>query len=71
MFSNRLVVRIRADDPTADNLLGVKFGCSVAKACGLLRTAKKMNLDVIGVRSAILVSEFTINFLLIYGLIMS
>ena len=50
MFSNRLVVRIRADDPTADNLLGVKFGCSVAKACGLLRTAKKMNLDVIGVR---------------------
>ena len=50
MSSIRLVVRIRANDPTAIKPMGAKFGCSVSKAYHLLNKAKKMNLNVIGVR---------------------
>ena len=44
------MVRIRADDPNAKIPLGVKFGCSVPEACDMLNVAKKMSLNVIGVR---------------------
>ena len=45
-----LVVRIRADDPTALVQLGGKFGAdAVAQAPTLLAAAKLRNLDVVGV----------------------
>ena len=49
-FSSRLVIRIRADDPSAVVQLGVKFGCSLKEAFQMLDLAKSLALDVIGVR---------------------
>lgn len=46
----RLVLRIRADDPSALCQLGVKFGCTVEEGKLLLQVARKMELFVVGVR---------------------
>ncbi len=45
----QLVLRIRADDPTALDNLGVKFGCDPQIAESLLRKAKEMGMEVIGI----------------------
>ena len=45
----RLLVRIKADDPTAVHPLGSKFGCSVSEACTLLEAAKELKLEIVGV----------------------
>jgi len=46
-----LVLRIRVDDPSADNNLGVKFGCDppLEKGEELLKVAKEKQLPVIGI----------------------
>ena len=46
----RLVIRIRADDPSALCQLGVKFGCTVDEGKKLLQLARGMELCVVGVR---------------------
>ena len=45
----RLLVRIKADDPTAICPLGSKFGCSVSEAYTLLEAAKELKLEIVGV----------------------
>jgi len=50
LFSFRLVIRLRADDPDAICQLGNKFGCSVAVGKCLLRKALSLDLQVVGVR---------------------
>lgn len=46
----KLVIRIRCDDPQAQCQLGMKFGCDHAtEAPGLLKTARDLGLDVVGV----------------------
>ena len=45
-----LVLRIRADDPSALCQLGVKFGTSVEEGKRLLGVAKRLGLSVVGVR---------------------
>ena len=47
---DRLVVRIKADDPHAKLQLGIKFGCTVSEACQMLNVAMSLNLNVVGVR---------------------
>lgn len=47
--SARLVLRIRADDPTAVCQLGAKFGCTVSVGRTLLNTAAQLQLSVVGV----------------------
>ena len=47
---DRLLVRIRADDPAAVCQLGIKFGCSVEEAFQLLHVASGLDLDIVGVR---------------------
>lgn len=49
-FGCRLVLRIRADDPTAICQLGVKYGCSVPVGKELLLLAMALDLQVVGVR---------------------
>ena len=44
----RLVLRIRADDPSALCQLGVKFGCTVEEGKKLL--LREMELVVVGIR---------------------
>ena len=46
----RLVLRIRADDPSALCQLGVKFGCTVDEGKKLLLRARDMELCVVGIR---------------------
>ena len=46
----QLVLRIRADDPSALCQLGVKFGCTVDEGKHLLESAREMELSVVGVR---------------------
>ena len=43
----RLVLRIRADDPSALCQLGVKFGCTVEEGKKLLLRAREMELVVV------------------------
>ncbi|CAI8024741.1 Ornithine decarboxylase [Geodia barretti] len=45
----RLVLRIRADDPSALCQLGVKFGCTVDEGKKLLLRARDMELCVVGI----------------------
>jgi ornithine decarboxylase len=45
----QLVLRILADDPTAICSFGVKFGAPVSIALSLLRSARALDLNVIGV----------------------
>lgn len=45
----RLLLRIRADDPSARCQLGNKYGAEPDDACSLLIAAKNMNLDVAGI----------------------
>ncbi|KAG2490269.1 hypothetical protein HYH03_011224 [Edaphochlamys debaryana] len=45
----KLVLRIRADDPGARVPLGLKYGAEVEEAPGLLREAKELGLEVVGV----------------------
>nr|XP_006816280.1 PREDICTED: probable ornithine decarboxylase-like [Saccoglossus kowalevskii] len=51
-----LVIRIKADDPSALVNLGIKFGCDVKHTIHLLHVAKKLNLSVVGVSSNSLAS---------------
>ena len=44
----RLLVRLEAGDPNSP-LDGGKFGCSVSEAYAMLKTAKELKLNVIGV----------------------
>ena len=44
------MLRIKADDPTTIWPVGEKYGCTLPEAYKLLETAKKLGLDVIGVR---------------------
>ena len=46
--SARLVLRIRADDPSALCQLGVKFGCTVEEGEKLLLRARDLELCVVG-----------------------
>mmetsp|Transcript_26356 Transcript_26356/g.78254 ORF Transcript_26356/g.78254 Transcript_26356/m.78254 type:complete len:510 (-) Transcript_26356:202-1731(-) len=45
----KLVLRIRADDPAARVPLGLKYGAEVSEAPTLLRVAKELGLNVVGV----------------------
>nr|CAE46409.1 ornithine decarboxylase [Chlamydomonas reinhardtii] len=45
----KCVLRIRADDPDARVPLGLKYGAEVSEADVLLRTAKELGLQVVGV----------------------
>ncbi|GLC37285.1 Mitochondrial 2-oxoadipate and 2-oxoglutarate transporter [Pleodorina starrii] len=45
----KCVLRIRADDPDARVPLGLKYGAEVSEAPVLLRTAKELGLQVVGV----------------------
>lgn len=45
----KCVLRIRADDPEARVPLGLKYGADVAESPELLRTAKQLGLNVVGV----------------------
>ncbi|KAG2483874.1 hypothetical protein HYH03_017268 [Edaphochlamys debaryana] len=45
----KCVLRIRADDPDARVPLGLKYGAEVSEAGVLLRTAKELGLQVVGV----------------------
>ena len=49
-FTCRLVLRIRADDPNAVCQLGIKFGCSLSDGRELLNMARKLDLNVVGIR---------------------
>jgi ornithine decarboxylase len=50
LFFYRLVLRIRYNSPKALHQLGLKFGCDpVNEAPELLRLAKELNLNVIGI----------------------
>lgn len=44
-----LVIRIRVDDSSSVCPLGIKFGCSLKDAAHLLKVAKSLDLNVIGV----------------------
>lgn len=45
-----LLLRIRCDDPGAEYILGGKYGCDpVNEAYDLLKTAKQLHLNVIGI----------------------
>lgn len=46
---NRLVLRFRCDSPTAIVSLGSKFGCDPKYAVNLLKIARTLDLNVIGV----------------------
>lgn len=46
----RLILRIEAENPNDDLQFGLKFGCSVDEGERLLNVAKKLQLDVIGLR---------------------
>ncbi|MEW5298294.1 MAG: hypothetical protein WDW36_001434 [Sanguina aurantia] len=45
----KCVLRIRADDPDARVQLGLKYGAEVEEADDLLRTARELGLNVVGV----------------------
>lgn len=45
----RLVLRILADDETATCRLGLKFGASPSESASLLKVARRLDLDVIGI----------------------
>ncbi len=45
----KLVLRIRADDPDARVPLGLKYGAEVSETPDLLRVAKELGLNVVGV----------------------
>ncbi len=45
----KCVLRIRADDPDARVPLGLKYGADMADGPELLRTAKQLGLNVVGV----------------------
>jgi ornithine decarboxylase len=45
----RVLLRIRADDPTARFCLGSKYGCEAGDAPGLLAAAKSADVAVVGV----------------------
>ncbi|KAI1725967.1 pyridoxal-dependent decarboxylase, pyridoxal binding domain-containing protein [Ditylenchus destructor] len=46
-----MVLRIRVDDPTAGNVLGIKFGCDppIEKGTELLKKAKEIGVPVVGI----------------------
>lgn len=46
----KLVIRILADDSKSLCKLGLKFGASLSCTASLLKTARELGLDVIGVR---------------------
>lgn len=46
----KMVIRIRADDSSAQCALGIKFGCRPQDAPMLLDAAKALGIDVVGVR---------------------
>jgi ornithine decarboxylase len=48
--SARVVLRILTDDSSAQCQLGLKYGCHPKHAPYLLQVAKKLSLDVVGVR---------------------
>jgi len=45
----KLVLRIYADDPSADYRMGVKFGCDLEEGKRLVKLANDQGMDVVGV----------------------